>query len=322
MPPPPPANIRSPTTWAVLAALGLALLWGGNAVAIKVGVGGLPPLSLHTVRTGLGLLFLLCWSAVARVSLRLERGELLPLAGLSLLFSVQVLALIYGTSLTLSVRSIVLMNTFPFFTAVFAHLLLAGDRLTWRTSVGSLLGLAGVVLAAVAAAPASDGATAFSDAILLGDAIVLGAAAGLGLRQVIAKRLMSTVPPERLLAWMMALSIPLTGAFAWALERDLWLPLTGKQWVATLYTGVVISGFGFAAFQGLLRRYRASTMTVPFLATPLCGVVLGWAVLGERLPVALAGGAVLVAAGIYVVNSRRRMEKTSKRRRPTPRPRT
>ena len=130
---PPPANVRPLTPWAVAAALGLALLWGGNAVAIKVSVGGLPSISLLTARTALGLVFLLGWAAVAGVSLRLRRGELLPLCGLSLLFSLQVLALIHGTSLTLSVRSVVLMNTFPFFTAIFAHLLLPGDRLNWRT---------------------------------------------------------------------------------------------------------------------------------------------------------------------------------------------
>ena len=303
MPAPPPANVRPPTPWAIAAALGLALLWGGNAVAIKVGVGGLPSLSLLTARTALGLVFLLGWSAVARVSLRLRPGELLPLCGLSLLFSLQVLGLIHGTSLTLSVRSVVLMNTFPFFTAIFAHLFVAGDRLTWRTSAGSLLGLAGVALAAIAAAPPSEDATALSDGFLLGDAVVLASAAGLGLRQAVSKRLMSTVPPERLLVWMMALSVPVTGALAWGLERHLWQPLSGAQWLATLYTGVVISGFGFAAFQALLRRYRASTLATPSLATPLCGILLGWAILGERLPAALAGGALLVAAGIYLVNS-------------------
>ncbi len=122
--------------------------------------------------------------------------------------------MIYGTSLTLSVRSVVLGNTFPFFTAVFAHLFVAGDRLTWRTSAGSLLGLAGVALAAVAAAPASDDATVLSDALILGDAVVLASAAGLGQRLAVSKRLLSTVPPERLLVWMMALSIPLSGSLA------------------------------------------------------------------------------------------------------------
>ncbi len=310
---PPAANLRSPTPWALAAALGLALLWGGNAVAIKVGVGGLPSLSLQTARTALGLIFLLGWSAVAGVSLRLRPGELLPLCGLSLLFSLQVLGMIYGTSLTLSVRSVVLGNTFPFFTAVFAHLFVAGDRLTWRTSAGSLLGLAGVALAAVAAAPASDDATVLSDALILGDAVVLASAAGLGLRLAVSKRLLSTVPPERLLVWMMALSIPLSGSLAWGLERHLWQPLSGAQWIATLYTGIVISGFGFAAFQSLLRRYRASTLATPSLAVPLCGIVLGWAILGERLPIALAGGAALVAAGIYMVNSGKRGEQGHRR---------
>ena len=321
MPQAPSSNTRAPSGWAIVAALGLALLWGGNAVAIKVGVGGLPPLSFVTARTALGLLFLIGWAVVARVPLRPQRGELIKLIALSLLFSVQVLGLVYGTSLSLAVRSTVLMNTFPFFTAVFAHLALAGDRLTWRTSAASILGLAGVALAvAVAATPTTQGDAMLPAAVLVGDAAVLASAAGLGLRQVVSKRLMSTMPPERLLVWMMALSVPLTGVLAWGLEREHWQPLSGAQWGATLYTGVMISGFGFVAYQGLLRRYRASAISVPSLATPLCGVLLGWALLGEQLPIALGGGAILVAAGIYVVNARR-IGANDRSDRPPPRPR-
>ena len=301
----PSTNTRAPTAWALAATLGLALLWGGNSVTIKIGVGALPPLLFLTVRTALGLLFLLVWAAITKVQLRPARGELPHLLGLSLLFSLQALGLILGTSLTLASHSTVLMNTFPFFTAIFAHFLIRGDRLTWLTTAGSLLALAGVALTAASAAGGSLTVGLQSRATLVGDLVVLASAALLGLRTVVSKRLMQRTPPERLLVWMMLLSVLTTGALALASSSQPLHPFSVGEVASSLYTGLVISGFGFVAFQRLLRGYRASRLTVVFLATPLAGVLLSWLLLGEDLSLPLAAGAALVASGIYLVNGQR-----------------
>jgi drug/metabolite transporter (DMT)-like permease len=301
----PSANTRTPTTWALSAALGLALLWGGNSVTIKIGVGALPPLLFLTVRSALGLIFIFVWARIAKIRLWPAKGQVWRLIGFSLLFSVQTLTLVGGTGLTLAAHSTVIMNAFPFFTALFAHFLIRGDRLSWRTSAGSLLALAGVAFTVLSGVGGRAAGSVQAPALLLGDVILLASAALLGLRTVISKRLMERIPPEQLLAWALLFSVPVTGVAALAVGGQPQQPFGVTHLVATLYTGLVISGFGFVALQGLLHKYRASHLTTAFLATPLFGVLLSWWLLDEALSWSLAGGAALVAAGIYLVNSRR-----------------
>ena len=55
----------------------------------------------------------------------------------------------------------------------------------------------------------------------------------------------------------------------------------------------------------LLRRYLAARLGVLSFMTPMFGVVAGVAFLGEPLTAHFAAGALLVAAGIVLVNLRR-----------------
>jgi drug/metabolite transporter (DMT)-like permease len=75
--------------------------------------------------------------------------------------------------------------------------------------------------------------------------------------------------------------------------------------IALLYQGGVIAGYCFLAWTAILERYSASKLVVLFFVTPLSGVLFSYLFLGDELTVSLLVGAVLVAAGIYLVNMRR-----------------
>ena len=89
------------------------------------------------------------------------------------------------------------------------------------------------------------------------------------------------------------------------LERGDPMQLTLSSAAALLYQGGVIAGYCFLAWTSILERYSASKLVVLFFATPLSGVVFSYLFLGDELTLSLLGGAVLVAAGIYLVNIRR-----------------
>ena len=295
----PTRNVLAPTPAVVALVTLLALLWGGNSVFIKVGLRALPPFALTAVRLALGVAVIGGWAALRRIPLRLQRGELLPLAALAGLFLVQVLALHVGTHFTLAAHSTVMMSTYPLFTSLFAHLLIAGDRLTARTLSGLLLGFAGVV-ATFAPELMAGGVTGPARATLAGSATVLASAALLGLRTAVSKRMLHAVSAEKLLFWMLLLSLPAAAALSALLEREARFTFDVGGLLAIGYVGVVIAGFCFLAWTAILARFRASRLTVMFFATPLSGTVLSWWIVGDPLGPSLLLGALLVAVAIFV----------------------
>ena len=296
-------NVLAPTPAVVALVTLLALLWGGNSVFIKVGLRAMPPFALTAARLALGLAVIGGWAAVRRIPLRLQPGELLPHAALAGLFLVQVLALHAGTHFTLAAHSTVMMSTYPLFTSLFAHLLIAGDRLTPRTVAGLVLGFAGVLATfapelIAGGMPASTRATALASAT--GSAVVLGSAALLGLRTAVSKRMLHAVSAEKLLFWMILLSLPVAAALSLLAGETARLRFDIGGLLAVGYVGVVIAGFCFLAWTTILARYRASRLTVMFFATPLSGTFLSWWIIGDPLGPSLLLGALLVAAGIFV----------------------
>jgi len=126
-------------------AIVTAVLWGGNPVAIKVGLDGVPPAAMAGLRFALGALTVWIGALFAGIRLRVPRSEWKGLGGLALLFALQIWLLNAGTQYTTASRSGVVVNIYPFFTALFAHLFV-GDRLGWAQWFGLVISFFGVVL--------------------------------------------------------------------------------------------------------------------------------------------------------------------------------
>jgi drug/metabolite transporter (DMT)-like permease len=284
------------TVGAGSLALLLAILWGGNSVSIKIALAGIPPLALAGGRFFLGALVVLIWAGLSRIPLRLGNGEKRGLLQLALLFVVQIYLLNAGTHFTLAGRSTILISTFPFSIALFAHLFLPGDRLTPPKVFGMALAFAGVVLI-------------FAESLVLGelahlpgDLMVMASSLLLGARQVYIKRLAQGIHPAKLLFYQATLSIPVFFLLSAIFESSIPYGLAPDVVGAILYQGLVVAGFCFILLTLLLRRYVASHIGVFGFATPVFGVLLSNLLLGESVSSGLIGGMLLVGAGIAVVN--------------------
>ena len=98
---------------AALALL-LSALWGGNPVAIKIGLHDAGPFALGWMRFVLGGVSILAWAwwTGALREFRIEPREWRPLAVLGLLFTVQIGLMNLGTDLTSASHSAVLLNAY------------------------------------------------------------------------------------------------------------------------------------------------------------------------------------------------------------------
>ncbi|MDP6984327.1 MAG: DMT family transporter [Candidatus Latescibacteria bacterium] len=276
-------------------AAGLAVLtsalWGGNQVAIKAGLEGMPPVAMAVARFALGLGIVFIAAAIARISVLRVGGQWRGLVELSLLFTAQIVLLNIGSHHTTSSRAIVLISAYPFFTALFAHLLIPGDRLSFRQVMGMVLAFAGIVTLFAGSLSLTE------TAWLLGDALVLGSGVLLGLRQVVIKRLVHDLHPYQVLFWQAAFGLPLFIIGSAIFESTVDIEWTRRAVLGVLYQGLIVAGACFIILVTLLSRHPASRLGVFGFITPVVGVVLSMWVMDEALSMVVVASMAMVASG-------------------------
>ena len=289
---------EQPNAKMIAFSLMFAVLWGGNSVSIKIGLQGVPPLALAGFRFLLALAAVTAWSISQRVSIRPNRGELGPLFLLGIAFVMQIITLNVGTHFTSGARSTIMINFFPFFTALFAHFWVPGDRLSLLKVMGIGLAFCGVFITFVPAL--QFGAHSY----LVGDLFVLISASLLGLRTVVTKRLIQSIHPYRLLIWLMIFSLPCFFGSSLILEDQSSYEFTPVMIAAILYQGLIVGAFCFVGWTSILKKHSPSKLVVFAFATPISGIIFSHLLLGDELGLSLIAGAVLIAFGIYLVNKR------------------
>jgi drug/metabolite transporter (DMT)-like permease len=81
--------------------------------------------------------------------------------------------------------------------------------------------------------------------------------------------------------------------------------LTLVSVTSLLYQGVIVAFASYLIWFWLLTRYLAGRLAVFGFLTPMAGVAFGVLLLGERLTPVFGLGALLVGAGIVLVNAPR-----------------
>ncbi len=281
---------------AVVIALLIHTLWGGNPVAVKFGLLAFPPMWSAFIRFALAIVCIAAWAAWAHRRVWPQRGEWRPLLGLGLLFTLQIGTMNVGFSMTTGSMASVLISTNPLFAALAANFFIRGDRLTGLKSAGLLLAFGGTATALVQGA----GAVRFEFANG-GNWLVLLSAALLGLRLVLSARLLQRVDETCVAIWQMLFSLPLFAAGGLLWESVLWQNVDWKPVAGLAYQGIVIAGLGFMVSFTLMKRYRPSVMVSFNFVSPIAGVLLSMWLLAETITVALIVAMALVAVGLVLI---------------------
>src|SRR5262249_61862616 len=114
-----------------LLSLLLSLFWGGNPVAIKLGLYDAPPLRLAWMRFVVGgvVITLWAWLSGRLVGLRVQRGEVKPLLVVTALFVAQIASMNVGTALTSAAHAAVVLNLYAVHTVLLSHFLIPAHPL-------------------------------------------------------------------------------------------------------------------------------------------------------------------------------------------------
>jgi len=283
------------TIKAIPLVLLVALLWGGNAVAMKIALRYMPPFILAGIRFGIGAIIIWFWAKFRNIDIKLYKHNVISLVILSLMFSVQICTFNIGTNFTTAGRSSVLINVNPFLIAVLAHFFISEDRLTIRKLSGLILAFLGIFIV-------------FRDKIntnephIIGDIIMIISGFLFSVLTIYTKRLMNKIGVYKILFWEMVFGLIPFFLLSLIFERSSDYSLTWELVVALIYQGGVVASIAFIVWTTLLQRYSASKISAFLFATPLFGVGLSALILHEAITPYLVIGALLVAGGIYIVN--------------------
>ena len=230
-------------------------------------------------------------------SFRVVSKEILPLMWISLLFVVQIMLMNYGQHFTSAGHATALNATFPIWAAIFAHFIVPSDRLHRWKIVAIVFSYAGV-LAIVIGDTGFDGNSSDGETFT-GDFMSLASAALLGLRLVLMSNFTQNMSEAKMLLSQLVVGTLFFVIGSYIFENPTYSWET-RFWIALLYQGVIIAGFGFLSNAWLVKRYLPSTVTFFNFIQPAAGVTLAWIVLGEDPGSGLLLGLLLIVLGALV----------------------
>lgn len=297
-----PAAASSLSTLALFGFVVTA--WSLNWVVMKVAVQEVRPLWAVAIRTALAALVLFPPLLATGRLRRPPRADLPVLLAISLFHMTAFAALMtMGLALVPAGRAIVLGYTTPLWVAPAAFVFL-GERISARQSAGIVVGLVGLLLLF---GPAS--LDWGNRQALLGQVLLLAAALCWSVSIVYTRAHRWVATPLQLMPWQCLLATIVLASLAFLVEGPPPDPsrTSTAALLALAYNGVIGTALGFWAMTVVNRRVPAATAALGVLATPVLGIGLSAAFLGEGLDPMLILSAFIILAGIAMgVSGRKR----------------
>ncbi|MFN3414329.1 MAG: DMT family transporter [Thermoanaerobaculum sp.] len=280
-------------TRALLATVGMAVLFGTSFVASKVALGGFSPTQLIFLRFAIAALFFALAKGFLHVQ-QLTREQSKKVLVLALLEpGIYFFLEAYGLKLTLASTAAVLIATIPLFVVLLEAFWLK-VRVSPREVALILLSLFGVTLLLTAG-----GWDRAFGGTFLGNLLILGAAFSASLYTIVARKLMASVDALTVTRWQAVFATVFYFPFAlgaYALGGK--LPSTPRPWLAAVYLGLACSFGAYFLLNYALSRLRASFVSAFSNLIPVVASVLAVVFLGETLSAQQVVGAAIAIAAI------------------------
>lgn len=273
----------------------LCIVWGLNAVAIKIANAGIDPIFGAGLRSVIATACLIVWMRFKRIPL--FAGNLRDGIIVGLLFGTEFAILYPSLVYTTAASAWILLYTTPFFHAIGAHFFLKGDSLNWNKGVGMLLAFAGIIvlLSKDIGLPSNEN--------LFGDLLAILAAVLWATTTIyIKRRLVGRVSHYHTLFYQTIFSIPVF-FIASALFRETPVHhVNALILFSIMFQGIIIAFVSYLLWFFLVHAYPASLLSSFTFLTPLFATIAGIIFLNEQLTVKVVVALIFVSLGIYIVN--------------------
>jgi len=273
----------------VIAVLAVALLWGGNVIAVKVATASIPPFMTCAIRFALVGLILCPFY-------RPQPGMLRHVWPVAVVMGIGHFGLLFlGLSGVDSATGSVAVQLGVPFSVILSRLFL-GERLDGRRIAGLALAFSGVVVLA--------GAPGHAD--LQSVATVIFADLMWAVSMLLIKRA-PPIPPMIFNGWMALFTSPMLLLISFATERTRWSAVTDAPlaaWGGVAFTIVGASLIAYTLWYKLLRAHSLNRVVPYTLLSPAVAFAIGSHYLGETITTVKIVGALMTLAGVAVIEIR------------------
>lgn len=274
----------------------LMVIWAGSFPFIKFGLIELTPVNLAFWRFLVATPILFVYTSVKYKSKMLDFNckewlmlIFLGFTGVSLLYTVQFVALKYTTAINGSI----LINVSAIFIAILSFLLL-NEEINAKKAFGITIGFIGIAIVI------SNGKIQFFESsTLIGDLLMLLDGLIWAGYTIVGKRLIEKKNVEIVTSWAFLFGTLTIIPFL-AIDRFK-VPEQTITWASILYMGLLCSIFGYLVWYFALEREEATNVAVYIYLIPLFTAVIAYFTLNEILTIFKAIGGFLTILGVYIV---------------------
>ncbi len=277
----------------------ICLIWGSTWLAIKIGLATVPPLLSAGLRFFLASAILYAMMAVRHE--KVPRGKvfrtLVIIMGLTA-FSIPYALVYWGQNLIPSALSSILFASYPFFVAIFSHVLLPDEKLNGLKLAGVILGFVGVYVI-------------FSSQLEFSTGVAVGGMAAIVVSAVIQayslvylKKKGEAFSPISVNFVSMSIGALLLLAGSVTTESYVSVSFTKEALLSIVFLAVFGNVVAFVSYFWLVKHVEAVLLSMTSFVTPIIAVLLGAIVLGETLSHRMFSGATLVLCGILAANGK------------------
>ena len=277
----------------------LCAIWGLQQVAIKLALPGVSPVFQVGLRSAGAAVLVLMFARLRGLSLFVADGSARPGLLAGVLFSLEFACIYAGLAYTSASRMVVFLYTAPCFTVLGLHWFVPGERIGPRHGFGVALAFAGILLAFAEGL----GRAATAD-FWIGDGLgVLGAVFWAATTVVVRATGLARISAAKVLFYQLAVSAVIVLPLSWLMGEPGITAPTVPVVLALAYQIVIVAFVSYLTWFWLLTKYLASRLMVFSFLTPMFGVAFGVLLLGEQLSTQFGLAALMVVAGIVLVNA-------------------
>ena len=292
-------GMEKPRRVALLAAFfAIYVVWGSTYLGIRYAVETIPPLIVAGVRHIVAGSFLLGWACVRGYRPTLREWRASAILGV-LYFVIGHGTLHWAETVVPSGWAALLIASEPIWIAVMAAAVSHGERLTGKTIIGLLLGIAGVALLVGA-----ETASGQRSGIIGSVAILIGTVSwSVGVIYSRTSSLPGNAParagmPEIVGSLILLILAGFTGEYSQLHIST----VTSRSALSLLYLIIFGSIIAFSAYTWLLEHVSPTLVSTHTYVNPVIAVLMGWLWAGEVINMRVLGAGVLTLVAVFLIS--------------------
>jgi len=299
-------NESRPKAWRGLVVAAFAavyLIWGSTYLAIRFAVETLPPFLMGGARFAISGLILYIWLRATGTPSPSRINWRRATVAAALLLGIGNGGVNWAEQKVPSGLTALIIAGTPVWFALFDWLRPRGARPTLQTTLGIVVGFAGVTLL-VASRSASPGVTVDLNGVV---ALVLASMAW-AIGSLYAKYADKPESPLMTAAQQMVAGgviMSVAGLLLGEASVFEWSRVSARSLMAFVYLTLIGSLVGFTAYAWLLKATTPARVSTYAYVNPVIAVFLGWAIGGETLTGRMIVAAGVILSGVVIIITRR-----------------